>query len=399
METLGLYISVPFCRSKCTYCNFASGVFPSSYFEQYTARLEADLHTARAQAAAWGAVLPAAADTIYFGGGTPSILPAELVRRIFSAIRGELTVMPDAEITVECAPGQLEEATLAAFAAAGVNRISFGVQSFIDREAALTGRLHNRAIALEDIRRVRTAGISNISLDLIAGLPGQTAASWRESLAVLADTGVDHASIYMLEVDDDSRLGREIGIGGLRYHAVEIPSDDAIADFYIEGVAFLAGQGMMQYEISNFVRTGAQADHSSRHNLKYWQRAPYLGIGVDAHSMLRTGAGQALRFATTDELEPFLAAAGWNEPHWLTRREELEEAWFLGLRLNQGVSLTALCEEFGAENVGEYVGRLRELESEGLVVRSRDHVALTAQGRLLSNEVFGRFLEERAAAV
>ncbi|MGC2583745.1 MAG: radical SAM protein, partial [Acidobacteriaceae bacterium] len=174
MEMLGLYLSVPFCRSKCTYCNFASGVFPATHHDRYVARLEEDLRHIRMRAHKWGAVLPQAADSIYFGGGTPSLLAPALFRRLFTGLRREFAVLPTAEITVECAPGQLEPAVLDMLLECGVNRISFGVQSFIDREAKAIGRLHTRATALEDIRRIRDAGISDISVDLIAGLPGQT---------------------------------------------------------------------------------------------------------------------------------------------------------------------------------------------------------------------------------
>jgi len=393
MDSLGLYLSIPFCKSKCTYCNFASGVFPSSYFEQYIARLEHDLHVIRGKAAHWGAAFPEIVDTVYFGGGTPSLLPPGLITRLFASIRRESVVFPNAEITVECAPGQLEDATVAAMVESGVNRVSFGVQSFIDSEAKHTGRLHTREIALRDIERVRGAGIPHINVDLIAGLPGQTRASWTESLRVLAGTGVDHASIYMLEVDEDSRLGREINVGGLKYYAPQVPADDAIAEMYSEAVDFLAANGFQQYEISNFSRPGAE----SRHNLKYWQRAPYLGIGLDAHSMLRTYSGAALRFATTDELEPFLKSPGsWGEINRLSREEEFEEAWFLGLRLNEGVSLSRLRAEFGAARVQALEPVLVELECQRLTTWIGDQVTLTARGRLMSNEVFENFLVEAA---
>lgn len=393
-DALGLYISIPFCRSKCTYCNFASGVFPASYFERYVERLEADLCGMRTQTGQWGAELPERVDSIYLGGGTPSLLPAELMHRLFGAVRRGFAVVADAEITVECAPGQLEDATLAAMAACGVNRVSFGVQSFVDEEAKHTGRLHTRAIALRDVQRVRQAGIGRVNLDLIAGLPGQTRASWRESLEALCGADPSHASVYMLEVDDDSRLGREIGAGGLKYYAPQVPADDAIAEMYGEAVELLAARGLPQYEISNFAQPGAE----SRHNLKYWLRQPYLGLGLDAHSMLRDREGRAMRFATTDELDPFLALPGWAEPQRLTRDEELEEAWFLGLRLNAGVSLTALRSEFGDEAVRPFDPVIAELAAGGMVERSGDRVRLTAEGRLLSNEVFARFLAEPVSA-
>lgn len=395
MESLGLYISIPFCRSKCTYCNFASGVFPASYFERYVERLEADLRGVRRIAAAWGAALPERVDSVYLGGGTPSLLPAPLVTRLFAAIRSEFGVDSDAEITVECAPGQLEDATLAAMAECGVNRVSFGVQSFVDEEARHTGRLHTRAIALRDVERVRGAGIGRVNLDLIAGLPGQTRESWRESLRALRGAKPDHASVYMLEVDDDSRLGRELGAGGLKYYAPQVPSDDAIAEMYAEAVEFLGANGLPQYEISNFAAAGGE----SRHNLKYWLRQPYMGLGLDAHSMLRDGQGRALRFATTEELEPFLESAGWAAPKPLTRAEELEEAWFLGLRLHAGVSLATLRDEFGKDSVSAMEPVVEELASEGWVERVEERVRLTLRGRLLSNEVFARFLTDSIPAI
>ncbi len=304
-------------------------------------------------------------------------------------------MLPTAEVTVECAPGQTDAAVLDALVECGVTRVSFGVQSFVDSEARAIGRLHDRAVALKDIRRVQAAGIVDVSVDLIAGLPGQSMASWYESLKVLADSGVDHASIYMLEVDDESRLGRELLVNGGRYRAKEVPGDDLIADLYTEAIGFLAGHGLAQYEISNFARP----DCESRHNLKYWRREPYLGFGLDAHSMIRSTSGGALRFGTTEELDAYLDDPGWGEPRRLDREEEMEEAWFLGLRLNEGVSLAALRQEFSASAVRDFLSTIAEMEEENLVTfTDGDRVALTAHGRLLSNEVFERFLAEPAVA-
>ncbi len=395
MEMLGLYLSVPFCRSKCTFCNFASGVFPASYHDRYVTRVEEDLGSIRKRVKKWGAALPQAVDSIYLGGGTPTLLSPALLRRLFTSLRREFAVLPTAEITVECAPGQLEQPVLDTLVEGGVTRVSFGVQSFIDSEARAIGRLHRRAVALDDIRRVEAAGIAGISADLIAGLPGQTVESWYESLGVLADSGVDHASIYMLEVDDESRLGRELLVNGGRYRAKEVPADDDVADLYTEAIAFLAGHGLAQYEISNFARSGSE----SRHNLKYWRRQPYLGFGLDSHSMLRTHAGAPLRFGASDNLDAYLEGPVCDEPRRLNREEEMEEAWFLGLRLNEGVSLGALRSEFSASAVREFLSTIGELEGDGLIAfADGDRVALTARGRLLSNDVFGRFLAEPVVA-
>jgi oxygen-independent coproporphyrinogen-3 oxidase len=281
-SSLGIYISVPFCRSKCTYCNFASGVYPAAEHERYTARLTEDLTHAPGWASQMGAHLPSAVDTVYLGGGTPTLLAPQLIRKLFGALKTDFEVQPDAEITVECAPGQLPDATLEALAEQGVNRVSLGVQSFVDREARETGRLHSRAVVLDDLRRLRASGIPNLNVDLIAGLPGQTFASWNESLQVLIESGVPHASVYMLEVDEDSRLGREMIGGGTRYHAGLVPSDDAIARMYESAIEKLGNAGIEQYEISNFARTGFR----SLHTLRYWHRRPYFGLGLDASSAL-----------------------------------------------------------------------------------------------------------------
>ena len=288
-DALGIYFSIPFCRSKCTYCNFASGVYPASEHARYVDRLIEDMAGAGVWAAQMGVDLPRSVDSVYLGGGTPSLLAPELLTRLFAAMRAEFDFAPDTEITVECAPGQIADETLAALVASGMNRVSLGVQSFIDREAAVSGRLHNRATVLEEIKRLRAAGIANFSVDLIAGLPGQTFASWEESLAALIDAGAPHASIYMLEVDEDSRLGREMLAGGARYHAGLVPSDDAIARMYATAIETLSRAGIEQYEISNFCRPG----FASRHNLRYWQRRPYLGLGLDASSMLRASPAQS----------------------------------------------------------------------------------------------------------
>ena len=385
---LGVYISVPFCRSKCTYCNFASGVYPARDHERYVQRLLEDLTSAPQWASQIGMELPRSADTVYLGGGTPTLLAPELIKKLFGALRAEFEVEAGAEITVECAPGQLPDPTLEALAQAGVNRISLGVQSFIDREARETGRLHNRAMVLDDLRRLRAAGIENLNVDLIAGLPGQTFASWDESVEVLIDSGVPHASVYMLEVDEDSRLGREMLQGGARYHAGLVPSDDAIARMYDTAIEKFGDAGIEQYEISNFARPGFQ----SCHNLRYWERRPYLGLGLDASSALYGGDSFVLRTKTTDELEAYLDGSESPETAWLSPDRQHEEAWFLGLRLNVGVDIAGLEAEFGLERVRPAVEVAKRVAADGLLLINDASVRLTARGRLLSNEVFQEFL-------
>jgi len=387
-NALGLYFSVPFCKAKCTYCNFASGVYPASEHRRYADRLIADLTGSANWAEGMGVELPETVDTIYFGGGTPVLLDGALFAEIFAAIRRNFAVNKDAEITVECAPGQLSEATLAAMVEAGVNRVSLGVQSFVDREASLSGRLHTRDLVLEDLRRLRAAGIANLNIDLLAGLAEQTLASWRESLAVLVEAATPHASVYMLEIDEDSRLGRELISGGARYSAGLVPTDDAIAQMYEEAVATLAGAGLAQYEISNFAQPGFE----SAHNLRYWQRKPYLGLGLDASSMLRASDGLVLRTTTTDDLGAYLEGAGSLETARLGPVQQLEEAWFLGLRRNSGVAIEEIRAEFGAEAAASSLEVARRLAEDGLLFIEAGRVRLTDRGRMISNDVFGEFL-------
>src|SRR5271157_2721213 len=281
---LGLYISVPFCRTKCSYCNFASDVFSKSAYENYVARLLEEiansLQLASKLRCALGSALDETADSIYLGGGTPSILDAPQLLRIFTALRAQFAVTSDAEITVECAPGTLTPPLIETLLQCGVNRVSLGVQSFVDREAQSVGRLHKRSTVLNDIARLRQAGLCNINIDLIAGLPHQTEESWAFSVSETIATGVPHVSVYMLEVDQDPRLGRELIAGGARYHAHLVPDDDATADFYQQACEMLTRAGIAQYEISNFARVAPQPrgdelqidnelqSNKSRHNLK-----------------------------------------------------------------------------------------------------------------------------------
>ena len=234
---------------------------------------------ARGFAAKHAMLLPPTVDSIFIGGGTPSLLEPAQMRRLFSTVREEFAVDADAEVTMEAAPGQIEGDLLDAMLAGGVNRVSLGVQSFVDAEARAVGRSHTGASCLAELERLCVAGVSNLSVDLIAGLPHQTPASWAESLQQAIGSGVGHVSVYMLEVDEDSRLGRELIGPGIRYGAHAAPGEAMVADLYSQACETLGRAGLQQYEISNFARAG----YRSRHNCKYWTRAPYLGFGLDAH--------------------------------------------------------------------------------------------------------------------
>src|SRR6201998_3903928 len=294
--SLGVYLSLPFCRTKCSYCNFASNVFSRTLFQRYVNQLCSDIENAPAIAEQMGGRYERLIDSIYLGGGTPSVLDVSQLEQLFVIIRQNFDLENNSEITVECAPGTLTAALLDAFGRCGVNRVSLGVQSLLDREPAAVGRLHKGRTVLQNIQDLRAAGITNINIDLIAGLPHQTGESWHISLAESIGTGVPHVSVYMLEIDEDSRLGRELIAGGTRYHAPFVPDEEATVDFYLVACERLENAGLKQYEISNFAWPGFE----SRHNLKYWRRQPYLGFGVDAHSMLQASSDFYLLVKATE---------------------------------------------------------------------------------------------------
>jgi putative oxygen-independent coproporphyrinogen III oxidase len=404
---VGIYISVPFCKAKCTFCNFASGAFAADRMQPYIDRVCDEIDAARARAEKIGASLPQGADTIYFGGGTPSLLSAQQFREVFQHLRGEFDVATDAEITLECAPGQLADETLNELLQQGMNRISFGVQSFVDLETAAVGRLHTGQQCEAELARVRAAGIHEMNVDLIAGLPHQTAESWQYSVERAIASAAPHISVYLLEVDDESRLGREMLEKGSRYSASTVPGEDETAEWYLQACAALDAAGISQYEISNFARPG----HRSRHNVKYWKREPYVGFGLDAHSMLPAGT-DAVRFANTSDLDEYLGNAAEMTPFRflesspsvatteidiIRRDEAFEESLFLGLRLNEGVDLGHLRLQFGKAILNDAMPALLEVRDAGLLELNSDRVRLTPRGRLASNEVFSRLLVTTAA--
>jgi oxygen-independent coproporphyrinogen-3 oxidase len=283
------------------------------------------------------------------------------------------------EATMEAAPGTITIEKASAWRRAGINRVSLGVQSFIPQELARTGRKHSAEIVEREVALLRGAGIESINLDLIAGLPSQTDTSWNASLDWIERLRVPHVSVYMLEVDEDSRLGRELIAGGPRYGAVDVPSDDAIASFYEIATERLKKIGIDRYEISNFAKPG----HESRHNLKYWRREPYLGFGADAHSFDGTYRWQNSETAA-EYVAQYMDRHG--EPE-RTLADARGEKWFLGLRLREGV-------EIGVENPenGEFADVVERIVSDGLAERAGARLRLTDRGILMSNEIFMQFV-------
>ena len=354
----GVYISYPVCAQKCTYCNFASGVFPRDREPLYLDALRSEI---RAHHWVW------TPDTVYLGGGTPSNIAPDVLRDLLALIPGA----PWAEATIEAAPGNITPALARAWADAGINRVSLGVQSFVDLEIRRTGRRHTAQIVADEVARLRTAGIRDINIDLIAGLSGQTESSWRESLNWVERLAPEHVSVYMLEVDEDSRLGKELLLGGVRYGALDTPSDDAIAAFYEIAVERLAAMGIARYEISNFARAG----HESRHNLKYWRLEPYVGFGADAHSF--DGVTRSQNGETVDD---YLAGRGCH-----TEPAAGDERLYIGLRLTRGIRPNPA-------DWRRFEQPIRRFLDTGLLETDGDTLRLTNRGVLLSNEVFQEFL-------
>jgi oxygen-independent coproporphyrinogen-3 oxidase len=355
----GVYISYPFCAQKCTYCNFASGVFPRSLEARYREALACEIAAHRF---AW------TPETVYLGGGTPGNLLPDDLRTLLSLVPG----FPWAEATIEAAPGNVTPDTARAWAHAGINRVSLGVQSFVASELRRTGRTHTAATVAAEIAVLHAAGIHNVNLDLIAGLSGQTEASWRESLDWVERLAPPHVSVYMLEVDEDSRLGREMLLGGVRYGALDTPSSDATADFYELAVERLASLGIARYEISNFARPGFE----SRHNLKYWTFAPYAGFGADAHSF-----DGLTRHQNPESIEDYLSGASQVDDVPQTS----DERFFVGLRLSAGIRPDPA-------EWRRYDAPIRRFLDAGLLEIKGPLLRLTNRGVLLSNEVFQEFL-------
>jgi oxygen-independent coproporphyrinogen-3 oxidase len=362
----GVYISYPFCAQKCTYCNFASGVFPRELEPRYVDALVSEIAGRRWR---WRP------ETVYLGGGTPSGMAAGDLELILSAIPGREHWK---EATIEVAPGTATAERVATWRGAGINRVSLGVQSFVQRELARTGRKHTAEIVEREMDTLRSAGLANINIDLIAGLPGQTRASWSKSLAWIERLQPPHVSVYMLEIDEDSRLGSEVLLNGNRYGAPDVPSDGLTAELYETAVEHLERSGIHRYEISNFAQLGFE----SLHNLKYWQLEPYVGFGADAHSF-----DGAVRAQNTESPSEYVERIGSGQSARIdtTPANAAEERFFVGLRLTQGIQPEA-------KEWLKFEQPIQRFLAEGLLARDGSRLRLTDRGVLFSNEVFAEFI-------
>jgi len=384
MPPLGIYVQVPFCQTKCTYCNFHTGVVSSSRFAPYVDAVCAEIreHAAlqqRAGIAVSEAMSALAVDSVYIGGGTPSLLDPAHIASLLRTIR-ETFACDSLEVTLEADPETIEPGKAAEWVSAGVNRVSFGLQTFIDKELIASGRMHRRADIYRAVPLLRDVSINNISFDLIAGLPHQTAASWRQSLDELANLQPEHVSIYLLEIDEGSRLGLEVLQGGNRYSARDIPSEDDMAAFYETAQEHLHAAGYHHYEISNWAKPG----YESRHNLKYWRREPYLGFGAGAHSFV-DGHRWSNAHDAADYVKALEAARLPIEQHEvLSADRALDEELFLGLRQLDGIDVGKIERAYSVR----LASRFDPLAKMGLLERTGDVVRLAPSKLSISNEVF-----------
>jgi oxygen-independent coproporphyrinogen-3 oxidase len=376
---IGLYIHIPFCSAICNYCNFNRGLFDASLKSRYVGALVAEL----GQSASAHAGRPLAADTIYFGGGTPSLLEPDEVARIIDTCRMAFDVSADAEVTLEANPETVAAPRLAAFRRAGVNRVSFGVQSFRDEELRRLSRLHSADRARVAVDEARAAGVDNVSLDLMMWLPQQSVGDWLESVDQAIAIAPEHLSLYLLELYPNAPLRDDMA----RAQWSLAPDDDA-ATMYLTAMERLDASGYQQYEISNVSRPGRQ----SRHNLKYWTDGEWLGFGCGAHS---TRAG--VRWKNVASTEEYVARITDGKPaavdvRPLAHDERLGDALFTGLRLTDGVDLHAVQARYCVDVWGRYGADLERFVDAGLLSRDGSRLRLTRPGMLLAHEVMTVFV-------
>ena len=390
MGNLGVYIQVPFCQTKCTYCNFHTGVASPGRFAPYAAAVCDEIRNHDRLLKSAGVNLSGdlrsplpVVDTVYFGGGTPSLLEPELLNYMLQSLRDTFTCS-FSEVTLEADPETVDAEKAAKWAAAGFHRISFGAQSFIDEELKAAGRMHRREDIYRAVPTLHSAGIHNISFDLIAGLPKQTHASWRQSLGEAIALSPEHISIYMMEIDEGSRLGLEVLQSGSRYSAKDLPAEESMAEFFELGQLELKSAGYRQYEISNWAKPGLE----SRHNCKYWNREPYLGFGAGAHSF-----SGSQRWANRHDAAAYVGAisegmSAIESVDALTPALALEEELFLGLRQLSGIDLARVERQYGVS----LADKVSELASRGMVEKPGDRLCLPADKLSVSNEVIVELL-------
>jgi oxygen-independent coproporphyrinogen III oxidase len=377
MQQAGIYIHIPFCRARCSYCDFATGTYQAPMAERYVRALVTEINDAQL-------CTPTDADTIYFGGGTPSLLTPAQLETILRAVHARFRVAPHAEVTMEMNPGTVTPETLHAYRALGINRASFGLQTFDDEQLRRLGRTHTAEDARRTFAHLRAAGFTNISFDLIAGLPAQTIEQWAHNMDEALALAPEHLSLYLLEVHEGTPLAEQITRG-----MWPRPDADTAAEMYRLLLARTAQASYEHYEISNFCLPG----FASRHNLKYWTGAPYYGFGNSAHSF----DGGRTRWANERDTARYVELIETKrsaivETIELDERETASESLFLGLRLMCGVNLAQHRARFNTDVHTQYADELARFDAAGLIELKDDRLRLTPAGVLLSNEVFAAFV-------
>lgn len=379
MSRAGVYIHIPFCRARCSYCDFATGTYEGALAEAYVRAVAREIEAFELSEAR------AEVDTVYFGGGTPSLLSPAQASHILSAVRRRFRVAADAEVTLEMNPGTVTRETLLALRDAGVNRASFGAQTFDERELKRLGRTHTADDARRTLALLRASGFTNVSFDLIAGLPEQTLGAWERNLTEALALRPEHLSLYLLEVHEGTPLAEQI-----RRRVWRAPDPDLAAEMYRLMVGRTREAGYEQYEISNFCLPGRE----SRHNLKYWTGAPYYGFGCSAHSF----DGRGARWSNERDTRRYIELIE-EEGSAVVARDELDargagaEALFLGLRLlSRGVNLSEHRARYHCDVRADYAEDLARFGEAGLIEMEGDVLRLTPAGALLSNEVFSAFV-------
>ncbi len=369
MQAIGLYIHVPFCQGKCPYCDFYSLPSEAGTYRQYTQRVCEELRR-------WGTKLMRPADTLYFGGGTPSLLGGENISEIIKTAKNAFG-LEHAEITLECNPSNPMDVLLPAAVYAGVNRVSFGLQSAIDDERRALGRKASAQDALQGIQTARKAGIKNISLDLMLGIPGQTMDSLKTSVEFCAKAGVEHISAYLLKIEEGTPFFQ-------KKQQLNLPEEDTVCDYYLETCRLLEESGFQQYEISNFSLPG----YESQHNIKYWNGEEYLGIGPSAHSFL-----DSRRFYYPSDLQGFLSGNLLPVPDG--DGGSFEEYAMLRLRLAKGLENRLVQERFGHPIPAAFYSRCIPFAERGLLHADDIGIRFTKEGFLLSNTLIGAILIDK----
>ncbi len=381
---ISFYVHIPFCRKKCYYCDFNSYAGLEHLFHPYVEALAREIaYMARL-------LEPEVGETLYLGGGTPSLLPVGLIRIVIESVRGNLGLLPGAEITLEANPGTVDRPYLEAMLELGVNRLSLGAQSFHQDELALLGRIHGPKEIIQTFREAREVGFRNINLDLIYGLPGQSVDKWLLTLERALELEPEHLSLYALSLDENTPLARRIASGEL-----PVPDDDLAADMYCLAEEILEKAGYEHYEISNWAKPG----FASRHNIRYWLNLPYLGFGAGAHSFSWGMRWQNvhdpteyIRILSFPELTGFPSPVA-REIEQITLQMEMAETVILGLRLvKEGVNFERFRSRFGLDLREIYRSQIEELVEMGLLVENEQGIRLSSRGRLLGNEVFQRFV-------